>query len=103
METDIIVEGFAEAERVHGVRYIRFIGDGDSSVYPTLIQRVPGWGHSIKKIECANHCCKCYRSALEKLVQENPSYKGKGGLTLMMRTRLVSAAQKRHSITEQSV
>ena len=30
METDIILEG---AERVHGVRYTKFIGDGDSSVY----------------------------------------------------------------------
>ena len=38
METDIILEGFLEAERVHGVRYIQFIGDGDSSVHPTLIQ-----------------------------------------------------------------
>ena len=25
----IILEGFKQAERVHGVRYIRFVGDGD--------------------------------------------------------------------------
>ena len=76
METDIILEGFLEAEQVHGVRYIHFI---DSSVHPTLIQNVPGWGHAIKKLECANHAC---RGALERLVQDNPSYKGNGGLTL---------------------
>ena len=93
METDIILEGFLEAERVHGVRYIEFIGDGDSSVYPTLLQNVPGWGYAIKKLECANHACKCYRGALEKLVQDNPSYKGSGGLTQKMRKRLVSAAR----------
>ncbi len=93
METDIILEGFLEAEKVHGVRYIHFIGDGDSSVHPTLIQNVPGWGHAIKKLECANHACKCYRGALERLVQENPSYKGTGGLTLKTRKRLVSAAR----------
>ena len=93
METDIIVQGFCESVRVHGVRYIRFIGDGDSSVYSTLIQSVGGWGHAIKKIECANHACKCYRSSLEKLAQENPAYKGKGGLTLKMRKRLTSAAR----------
>ncbi len=29
---------------------------------------------------------------MEKLVQENPSYKGAGGLTMKMRKRLVSAA-----------
>jgi hypothetical protein len=93
METDIILEGFKEAERVHGVRYIKFVGDGDSSVYPTLIQNVPGWGHAIQKLECANHMCKCYRGGLEKLVKENSSYKGKGGLTLLMRKKLVSAAR----------
>jgi hypothetical protein len=93
METDIIVEGFVEAEKVHGVRYTTFIGDGDSSVYPTLLQRVPGWGHAIRNLECANHACKCYRGALEKLVQDNPSYKGSGGLTEKMRKRLVSAAR----------
>ena len=86
METDIILEGFKQAEQVHGVRYMHFVGD----VYPTLIQNVPGWEHAIKKLECANHACKCYRGGLEKLVQENPSYKGKGGLTEKMRRRLTS-------------
>ena len=93
METDIILEGFLEAERVHGVRYTKFIGDGDSSVHSTLLQNVPGWGHAIRKLECANHACKCYRGALERLVQDNPSYKGSGGLPKTMRKRLVSAAR----------
>ena len=93
METDVVVEGFTEAERVHGVHYITFIGDGDSSVYPSLIQRVPGYGHCIRKLECANHACKCYRGALEKLVHDNPSYKGRGGLTEKMRRKLVSGAR----------
>ena len=39
MEVDIIVEGFIKAEKVHGLRYTQFVGDGDSSVYPTLIQQ----------------------------------------------------------------
>ena len=89
METDIILEGFVEAEKVHGVRYTQFIGDGDSSVYPTLLTSVPIWGHAIKKIECANHACRCYRGALEKLVDDNPSYKGSGRLTKIMRQKLV--------------
>ena len=68
METSIIVEGFLQAEKVHGVRYMQFIGDGDSSVYPSLMQNVPGWGYATKKLECANHACKCYRGALEQLI-----------------------------------
>ena len=93
MEPDIILEGFQQAERVHGVRYLRFVGDGDSSVYSALLQGVTGWGRHIKKLECANHACKCYRSALEKIVVENPSFKGRGGLTQRMRQRLTSAAR----------
>ena len=89
METDVIVDGFIQAERVHGVRYTHFVG----SVFPTLVSRVPVWGHAIRKLECANHACKCYRGALERLVQDNPSYKGSGKLTQKMRRRLVSAAR----------
>ena len=44
MEPDIILEGFKQVEEVHGVRYKRFVGDGDSSVYPILFQNVPQWG-----------------------------------------------------------
>ena len=95
METHIIVEGFKTAEEKHGVRYIRFVGDGDSSVYPSLVSSVyvPVWGYAIQKIECANHATKCYRSALEKLVHDNPSYKGKGKLTDAMRKLLTKAAR----------
>ena len=93
METDIILDGFLKAEKTHGLRYTRFIGDGDSSVFPTLRENVPIWGFDIQKIECANHACKCYRSSLEKLATNNPSYKGKGGLTEKMRKRLTSAAR----------
>ena len=47
METDIILDGFCQAEKVRGLRYTKFIGDGDSSVYPTLLTAVPGWGREI--------------------------------------------------------
>ena len=75
------------------VRYTKFVGDGDSSVYPSLITEVPQYGHDIAKIKCSNHAVKCYRGALEKLVQEKPHYKGKGGLTSNMRKRLTKAAR----------
>lgn len=93
MESDILLQGFLEAEATHGIRYITFVGDGDSSVYPTLLSQVRVWGRDIKKMECANHACKCYRSSLEKLASENPGYRGKGGLTQKMRKRLTSAAR----------
>ena len=92
METDFILEGFQTCEQQHAIRYISFMGDGDSSVYPTLISSIP-LGYAITKIECANHCVKCYRTALEKLVHDKPSYKGRGKLTEIMRKRLTRAAR----------
>ena len=72
---------------------MKFIGDSDSSVHSILLESVPGWGRAIAKLECANHACKCYRGALERLIQDNPSYKGNGGLTQRMKKRLVTAAR----------
>ena len=91
MEADIILSGFLEAESTHGVRYLKVIADGDSSVFNTLQESVPVWGKDITKLECANHICKCVRSNLENLVQEKPQYKGKGKLTKVNRVKLTTA------------
>lgn len=37
MERDKILEGFIAAGKIHGVRYKKFIGDEESSVYPTHV------------------------------------------------------------------
>ena len=83
METDIILQGFKEAESRYGLRYTTFIGDGESSLHPNLITGVP----------CANHAMKCYRASLERLVEEKTHYKGKGKLTKSMRKKLTKAAR----------
>ncbi|CAG2243766.1 unnamed protein product [Mytilus edulis] len=44
-------------------------------------------------MECANHITKCLRGNLENLVNENPSYKGKGKLCKRTRIRIVSAVR----------
>ena len=54
----------------------------------------PFWGSVIKKIECANQVCKCYRSSLETLGKDHAEYQGKGGLTQKMRKCLISAADQ---------
>ena len=93
METDILVQGFKEAETKYGLRYTTFTGDGDSSVHANLVTQVPGWRHVIRKVECANHAVKCYCGALEGPVMEKPHYKGRGKLTVAMRKRLTTAAR----------
>jgi hypothetical protein len=103
MEVDILVSGFNVAESMHGLRYMRVIGDGDSSVISSIQQYVPIWGNMVTKVECANHPMKCYRNRLEKILQDFPMYKGKGGLTQAVMKRLVVGARcaiKMHSSTK---
>lgn len=66
MESDIIVEGFQQSENMHNLRYLSFVGDGDSSVFANLKEKV-SYGNQIKKIECKNHVIKNYTSALYKV------------------------------------
>lgn len=66
MESEIIVKGFQLSEELHRLRYLHFIGDGDSSVFANLKEKV-SYGNQIKKIECKNHVIKNYTSALYKV------------------------------------
>ena len=47
----------------------------------------------MKKVECANHAVKCYRSHLEALLKDNPQYQGKGGLTKATVKRITAGAR----------
>ena len=102
MEADIILEGFRMSEGIHGLRYLWFIGDGDSSVYNSLITGVPTYGYAITKVECVNHAVKCYRNRLEALCKDKPQYRGQDGLTISMMKRITHGARcaiRMHSTT----
>ena len=83
METDMIVEGFKAAESMHGLRYMRMTGDGDSSVLANVQA--------------------CYHSRLEKIVQDFPKYKGKDKLTQRAMKQLTVGARcaiKMHNLSK---
>ena len=101
MESDILVEGFRISEQLHGVYYMRVIGDGDSSLMANIQQYVI-YGPFVEKIECANHACKCYRNRLEELAKDHPEFRGRGRLTKKAIQRLTTGARiaiKMHSKT----
>ena len=81
MEADIITSGFQLSENMHGLRYMKLIGDGDSSVLYTIHTTVQPYSREVEKIECANHAVKSYRTRLEQLAKDFPSFRGGGGLT----------------------
>ena len=102
MEPDIILEGFRLSEEMHGLRYLWLIGDGDSSVYHSVVTGVPSYGKDITKVECANHAVKCYRNRLEALCNNKPDYRGKYGLSPAIMKRITHGARcaiKMHSST----
>ena len=102
MEADIIVEGFQLSEQMHGVRYLWFIGDGDSSVFHAVVTGVPSYGRHVQKVECANHAIKCYRNRLEELCKNHPEYRGRYGLSAVRMKRITHGARcaiKMHSTT----
>ena len=74
MKADIITSGFQLSENMHGLQYMKLIGDGDSSVLYTIQTTVQPYGREIEKIKCANHAVKCYRTRLEQLAKDFPSF-----------------------------
>lgn len=87
METDGILKIFERSECERGVRYSKFLGDGDSSSYPTVRQAMPyGDDIVVEKLECIGHIQKRVGSRLCKLKQKCsatklklPDGKGLGG------------------------
>ena len=87
MESNIILEKFRMAEQQHGMWYIKFIGDGDSSIHAQIIAGVSGCRSKNAPITLL----KCFKSSLAKLAKDNPQHKGRGKLTEQMQKRLESS------------
>lgn len=66
MEGDIIVEGFKHSITMHGIKYTKVVGDGDSSVYKKLLEAKP-YDTVIEKIECRNHLYRNFASRLREI------------------------------------
>ncbi|KAJ8897262.1 hypothetical protein PR048_002608 [Dryococelus australis] len=88
MEQDIIVDGFVQIMNMHGIKYNKLIGDGDSSVHRKLIDATPyGPDMQVQKIECRNHVLRNYMNKVRDIC-------GKTRLgNLQLRTILQTQAQ----------
>ncbi|KAL4083125.1 hypothetical protein QTP88_028455 [Uroleucon formosanum] len=70
MEADGIAEGFVKSVEMHGLKYSRLIGDGDSSVVKRLNEIVPYGPHQlVKKIECRNHLLRNYSTKIMQITK----------------------------------
>ncbi|GFT18404.1 uncharacterized protein TNCV_4059121 [Trichonephila clavipes] len=81
---------FFRSEQKHGLKYQRYIGDGDSKTFSSIAEKKP-YGDSIpiEKIECGGHVQKRMGSRLRKLkalwrkkkLSDGKTIGGKGRLT----------------------
>lgn len=69
MEANIIVEGFKKSVAMYGIKYVKLIGDGDSSVHRKLLECMPYGSIIIQKIECKNHILRNYINKLKDCVK----------------------------------
>ncbi|KAG8233224.1 hypothetical protein J437_LFUL012429 [Ladona fulva] len=89
MEADIIVEGFKSSVAMHGLKYAKSIGDGDSSVMNRLAKAMP---YSIElvveKIECSNHILRNYCKKLHPLALKSSNSQGPVPLILSKKLQI---------------
>lgn len=78
METEIVVEGFIFCA-AKGVRFTKFIGDGDSSTYKALkdLRLYKNPELDIEKFECVNHLFRNFYKKFDDLLS-NRKYNLKG-------------------------
>ncbi|XP_077285484.1 uncharacterized protein LOC143910762 [Arctopsyche grandis] len=77
MEADIIAEGFLKSMEMHGVKFNKLVGDGDSSIMKKLMHLMPyGPNIIIQKIECKNHLLRNFCNKLKALGKKTNNNKG---------------------------
>lgn len=70
METAVIVDGSKMSLDMYGVKYLKMVGDGDSSVFKKLCEERPYGSQCIEKVECRNHLFRNFFKKLRELISE---------------------------------
>jgi hypothetical protein len=87
METVAAVSMFHRSQQTRGVRYTKFLGDGDSSAFITVCNSKP-YNTDICKLECIGHVQKRMGTRLRKLKSAKSGVKLSDGKTLKGAGRL---------------
>ncbi|XP_066583306.1 LOW QUALITY PROTEIN: uncharacterized protein [Prorops nasuta] len=88
MEVDGIVEMFKQSQEKYNVKYVNYIGDGDSKTYKGIVDAAPYGETAIIKKECVGHVQKRMGSRLRDCKKRNKGLGGKGKLTGKMIDKL---------------
>ena len=78
MESEGALKIFHRSLEKYHIRYVNYIGDGDSSAFAKVAESNPYPGKSVNKLECIGHIQKRVGSNLIKLSQQHSFIKGTG-------------------------
>lgn len=81
MEVDAAIEMFQRSEDLHDVKYVSYIGDGDSKTFKGITDAQPYENITITKKECIDHVQKRIGTHLRNLKKNTKGLGGKGKLT----------------------
>lgn len=81
MEAAGTVMCFSRSVDNRQLRYLKYIGDGDSKSYNEVVATNPYPGHTVEKLECVGHIQKRVGTRLRKLKTADKTLSGKGKLT----------------------
>ena len=70
---------FQRSIEKHGLRYVKFLGDGDSKSFPAVVDTYDGL--KVEKLECIGHVQKRVGNRLRNLKKNTKELGGKGRLT----------------------
>ena len=68
MDLDLAFEAFNKCREMYGIVYLEYVADGDTYL-KTVLERVE-YGNIIRRVPCANHAKKNYRSQKENVAIE---------------------------------
>lgn len=81
MEVDAIIEMFQRSESLHNVKYVNYIGDGDSKTYKGIVVANPHGNVPVAKKECIGHVQKRAGTRLRNVKKNTKDLGGRGKLT----------------------
>jgi len=84
MEVDAVIEMFRRSVKLHNVKYINYIGDGDSKTYKGIVDAKPYGDFIVAKKECIGHVQKRMGSRLRNLKKNTKGLGGRGKLTVKL-------------------
>lgn len=97
MEVDAAVNIFSRSEEKYGLRYTKYIGDGDSKGYCAVVEaKVYGDDVTIEKHECIGHIQKRMSGRLRKLRKEYKKVKLSDGKSLSGKNRHIFCLHINH-------